>query len=453
MNIIWALLVKDWKSFWGDKVAVLMTFVVPVVVIFIIGNIFGISSKGGGGGGPSNIGLAVVDETGELIIEKMIQAVEADDSFNVIRGTTDANGVLIPFTEEQVRSGIIDNQYRFALVFPEDALSNAFGFKVKLFQNPRSQIETQMTEGLVQKNLMTAYFENIWDLPFLKADPEVVGEWNDSMTELIAEFWEIPEEEIRSVFREDSFVPRFEQWLDDSDATDGESGEDIDEQEDENLFGQLMDVEIEDLVGKEIKNPHGVLIVSGYSIMFLMFSVTGMASSLFDEKKAGIFLRLLSSPVTRAHILWSKYIFGILLGLLQIGTMFVFSWIMFGVDLFHAPGRLLISIFFAAALCTALGMFICSITKTQAQANGFGTLVIILMSALGGAWIPVSMMNPVMQMFSKFTVVYWCVEALQRVAFEGKAFVDMVGVYGIMVFISLVFISLSLWRFKKGDLF
>lgn len=451
MKIIWALLVKDWKSFWGDKVAVLMTFVVPVVVIFVIGNIFGISSKGGGGGGPSNIGLAVVDETGQQMVEKMIQAIEEDNSFNVIRGQTDENGQLTPLTEKDVRAGIINNEYRFALVFPEDALAGGFGFNVKLFQNPRSTIETQMTEGLLQKNLMTAYFENIWDLPFLKADPEIVAEWNDTMTEMISEFWDVPEEEVRAVFREDSFVPKFENWIEsDSSDSDSEGGN---ESAGENLFGQLMGVEKENLVGNEIKNPQGVLIVSGYSIMFLMFSVTGMASSLFDEKKAGIFLRLLSSPVTRSHILWSKYVFGIFLGLLQVTTMYVFSWLVFGVDLFHSPGRLFVSILFAAALCTALGMLICSITKTQAQANGFGTLVIILMSAVGGAWIPVSWMDPIMQLFSKFTVVYWCVEALQRVAFEGKAFVDMLGIYGIMTLITAVFISFSLWRFKRGDLF
>tara|TARA_R100000455_G_C6170665_1_gene52204 strand:- start:193 stop:483 length:291 start_codon:yes stop_codon:yes gene_type:complete len=58
-----------------------------------------------------------------------------------------------------------------------------------------------------------------------------------------------------------------------------------------------------------------------------------------------------------------------------------------------------------------------------------------------------------MQTFFKFTVVYWCVEALQRVAFEGKAMVDRLGMYGVMSLITLLFISVSLWRSNRGDLF
>ena len=43
------------------------------------------------------------------------------------------------------------------------------------------------------------------------------------------------------------------------------------------------------------------------------FSLTAAATSLFDKKKAGVYQRLLSAPVRRTHILWSKYLFGMLL--------------------------------------------------------------------------------------------------------------------------------------------
>ena len=42
------------------------------------------------------------------------------------------------------------------------------------------------------------------------------------------------------------------------------------------------------------------------------------ATSLFDEKKASLYQRLLAAPVRRTHIVWSKCIFGILLGLVQL---------------------------------------------------------------------------------------------------------------------------------------
>ena len=75
------------------------------------------------------------------------------------------------------------------------------------------------------------------------------------------------------------------------------------------------------------------------------------------------------------------------------------------------------------------------------------------MSAIGGAWFPVSFMPEFIQSISKLTVVYWSVEALLRTSFEGKMIFEMATIVGALLLMAAVFISLSLWRFKKGDLF
>ncbi|MBC9868192.1 MAG: ABC transporter permease [Opitutae bacterium] len=454
MNIVWALIIKDWKGFWSDKIAVMLTFFVPAFIIFLMGNIMGIAPKNGNNEGPglSGIRLAAVDETDSDMARAMIQAVDDDKAFRIIRGRLGENEERIPLTAEDARNDIQNNRYRFALIFPEDAFAQGFGFKVKLIQNPRNQIETQTMEGLIQKDLMSAYFENIWDLPFFKADPELVEEWLDPLSELISEFWDVPEEEIRSVFREDSFIPDFIKLISDSRAGEGADGEELEDGGAVNLFAQLMTLEKEQLVGAEIRNPMGVQVVAGYSVMFLLFTMTGFASSFFEEKQTGIFLRLLSSPVRRRDILWSKYLFSIFLGMVQMLTMFIFSWALFQEDIFHSFGNLLIALLFVSAACTGIGMLITSVSKTPAQANGIGTLVIISMSAIGGAWFPVSFMAEQVQVFSRLTVVYWSVEALLRIMFEGKTLLQTLPVFSVLTLIAAVAISISLWRFNKGDL-
>ena len=108
---------------------------------------------------------------------------------------------------------------------------------------------------------------------------------------------------------------------------------------------------------------------------------------------------------------------------------------------------------FVSITCTASGMLICSVSKTQAQANGLGTLVIISMSAVGGAWFPVSFIPEFIQSLSKLTVVYWSVDALLRTSFEGKMIYEMMSNIGVLLMMAVVFIGFSLWRFKKDDLF
>lgn len=455
MKVVWALFVKDWKSFWGDKIAVMLTFFVPAFIIFLIGNIFGIASKNGNNEGPglSGIPMAAVDETDSDMARAMIQAMDDDKAFLIIRDRVGENNERIPLTEEDARNGIENNRYRFALIFPEDAFSQGFGFKVKLFQNPRNQFETQTTEGLIQKNLMMAYFENIWDLPFFKADPELVEEWLGPLSELVSEFWDVPVEEIRSVFREDSFIPDFNKLISDAMAAKDDGAEEPNDGGTGNLFSQLMTLETERLVGEGFKNPWGIQVIAGYSVMFLLFTMTGISSSFFEEKQTGIFLRLLSSPVRRGDILWSKYLFSIFMGMVQMLTMFTFGWALFGVEVFHAFGNLLVALLIVSAACTGVGMLITSVSKTPAQANGIGTLVIIAMSAIGGAWFPVSMMAESVQIFSRLTVVYWSVEAMMRIMFEEKTLIQVLPVFGVLILIAAVAIGLSLWRFQKGDLF
>jgi ABC-2 type transport system permease protein len=457
MKLVWVLFKKDWRRFWGDKVAVMLTFLVPFFIIYLMGNIFGISPKkaDSGGGGPTGIPLAVVDQSGSAVAAAMIDALDEDKAFRVIRSREDPAGQDVPLSEADVRAGIVNNDYRYALVFPEDAFSRGMGFRVKLLQNPRNQIETQTTEGLIQKNLMMAFFENIVDLPFLKEDPEIVKKWIEPLTELISEQFGISTDEAGSFFREDSFAPDIRRMLSSGmPAADASAdGPDPDEDASDDLLGAMMNIEKERVVGKAIRNPQGVLIVSGYSVMFMLFTLTGISTSLFEEKQAGIFLRLLTSPATRAHILWSRYLFGICMGMVQLCTMFLASWIIFRVEIFHNFGNLLAAMLFVSMTCTALGMLLSAISKTPAQANGIGTLVIISMSAIGGAWFPVSFMGETIQFLSRFTLVYWSMEALLRTAFEGKGILEILPVLGVLTLMAAAFIGLSLWRFRKGDLF
>ena len=135
--------------------------------------------------------------------------------------------------------------------------------------------------------------------------------------------------------------------------------------------------------------------------MFLLLSLTGASTSPFDEKKAGLYQRLLAAPVRRTHILWSKYIFGILLGVVQLLTLFVAGRVLFGVDITSNVFNLLLICLAAASACVAFGMLLAALAPTAAAANGMGTLLILTMSAVGGAWWPTSFMPQFMQQWQQ----------------------------------------------------
>ena len=86
---------------------------------------------------------------------------------------------------------------------------------------------------------------------------------------------------------------------------------------------KIIRIEEQQLVGQDLKNPWATRSVGGWAMTFLLFTLTASSSSLFEDRKSGVMLRLLTSPVSRVHILWSKYLFNMSLGIIQLLFMFV----------------------------------------------------------------------------------------------------------------------------------
>jgi ABC-2 type transport system permease protein len=187
--------------------------------------------------------------------------------------------------------------------------------------------------------------------------------------------------------------------------------------------------------------------------MFLLFSLSGMATSLFEERKAGLFVRLLSSPARRSHLLASKYLFGIALGVVQLVALFGAGRVLFGIDVAANFGNLVIICLAAAMACTAFGMLLAAVTRTAAAAQGLATLLVLTMSAVGGAWFPVSFMPEFIQELSRLTVVYWAMEGFSLVLWNQCTFLELLPTVGVLLGMAAALAAVSLWRFQRGPIF
>nr|MBA3833978.1 hypothetical protein [Chthoniobacterales bacterium] len=150
MRTILILVGSELRRFLRDKTALALTFLVPVVLIYIFGHVFGVS-----GDGPAGIPLAVVSETKAPVAVAITSALRKEKAFKVITTDERTKGAK-PLTETQVRERMRAGSLRFALIFPPDAQSDArFGLKLKFLNNPRNEIETQTVRGLLEKTVFT----------------------------------------------------------------------------------------------------------------------------------------------------------------------------------------------------------------------------------------------------------------------------------------------------------
>jgi ABC-2 type transport system permease protein len=94
-----------------------------------------------------------------------------------------------------------------------------------------------------------------------------------------------------------------------------------------------------------------------------------------------------------------------------------------------------------------------AVAPNAEAASGLATFLIMLMSALGGAWFPISLMPAFIQELSKLTLVYWSMEGFSAVLWAGQSFTQILPILGILGGITAAVMSLAIWRFNRGKIF
>jgi ABC-2 type transport system permease protein len=153
------------------------------------------------------------------------------------------------------------------------------------------------------------------------------------------------------------------------------------------------------------------------AVMFILFSMAGAGGALIGEEEGGTLERILNSNATMGTLLSSYFLFFVSLGVAQITLMFNFAALAFGLDL-YTPNRIAgfaIVTVATASGAAAFGLVLATVCRSRAQLSGISTLVILLMSALGGSMVPRFVMPPIMNTISLFTFNGWALDGYLKV--------------------------------------
>jgi ABC-type transport system involved in multi-copper enzyme maturation permease subunit len=156
-----------------------------------------------------------------------------------------------------------------------------------------------------------------------------------------------------------------------------------------------------------------VLFGSSLTIFFMMFTATGGAASMLEEKRDGTLDRLLISPTPRSAILLGKMLgtfmlcafqlVMLIIALTVIGSLvageFQFIW---GTQW----GLIVLAVIATSMGAAGLGVISMSLVRTPEQANIVGGIVSMAMGLFGGAFFSVDTI-PLLAPLSRFTVVWW----------------------------------------------
>ncbi len=440
MRNITKLIYKDFLRFFADIPALIFTFVVPIVLIIIFGSIWGSGSKSRG-----KIPMILINKSNNELSKYIETELDSSSAIRTIKKYIDENKKEQNFTIEKAKEFVKNGKIPAALIMPKDFFADtSSSLKFKYYFDPRNEMEMQLLQGTIQQTVFSKIPEIFPLLMQRQAktflNDSLSNSFNTDMANMISEYFGVDKDEIVKSLTEFDM----EEITSSNDSTEA-AGTDF--------ISNLIQFDEEQLVGTEVKNPGVTRIVGGWAIMFLLFTLTATATSIFEERKEGTLKRILCMSVTRTEYLISKYFYSIIIGIIQLFVLFFFAYIFYDVDIFSNFFSLIIVILASAGASVAFGMLITAIADSLAQANGFATPVILIMSALGGSWFPVSLFPDWMQGVAKFTLTYWSVEAFLQVLWRDAGISKIIFPYlTILLGIAIIVNYIALRIFNKKEI-
>ena len=192
--------------------------------------------------------------------------------------------------------------------------------------------------------------------------------------------------------------------------------------------------------------------VAGTAILMLLFSVAGIGTSILEEKENGTINRLLFSPLSLKTILFSKMLFALFIAILQLTVMFLFSWVFLDLDITINPEALVLMILSTSFAVSSLGIFLAAIAKSRQQALSLSTLIILVMSAIGGSMIPLFIMPDIMNDIAVVSVNYWSIQGFYDIFWRSLPLSEIIPKILLLTGTGLVFTFFSINLFSKNIL-
>ncbi len=374
-----------------DRASLALSFVLPVAFFSIFAVIFGSQRDT-----TPRITTIVVDEDQSDASKQLVKALEQEGSLKVLTEHSSRGKGAEPYTAASAQAAVQAGDAPVAVIIPAGFGAHPISFgpehagsAIQLLNDQSDPIAPQVVFGLLQKVAMTSM-----PLTMAQQGMNYTSKYIGGLT---------PEQRKRM---DDGLAALRQELKDNPNALQTAS---------DNGFDGIIRVEKRSVVGQARNNNIISFYAAAIGVMFLLFTASGSAGSLLDEAESGALDRVLSSRVTMGTLLAGKLVYNTVLAFVQLVVMFLWGWAVFKLDFFsHIPGFLVMGICSAVAVA-AFGLLLASMCHTRAQLGAVSTLLILMMSAIGGSMFPRYLMPEAVQKAGLFTINAWAIDGFTKV--------------------------------------
>lgn len=415
MHKLWASTYKELLLISRDIGGVAILFIMPVLLLVVI--------------------TSVQDSTFKTITDFKLPVLLVDNdqgevSKSIIDNLDDSNAfeIIQIDSEDKAREAVFAGKQQLAIIIPANL---SVSLQEKVDKNVGSVLERfgldQEEEKVISKNNPKHEVRLYFDPASQQSFKNSIKNGIDKMISRI---------EIQSIYN----------------AFQNELGED--ESEDNILFetdGFISFIEILPTKGnKEIIPNSAQHNIPAWSLFAIFFIIVPLSINIVKEKNQGTFVRLRTNPVPYAIVLGGKTIVYLGVSLIQFTLMLLVGLYLFpiiGLPMIDVSGKL--ATLYAVALFSGLaaiglGLLLGTIAKTQEQSAPFGSIMVVILAAIGGVWVPVFVMPKLMQLLSRISPMNWGLEAFYDVFLRNASFVKILPEISLLLLFFIVTLLISI---------
>lgn len=195
--------------------------------------------------------------------------------------------------------------------------------------------------------------------------------------------------------------------------------------------------------------------VPAWAIFGMFFIVIPICGHLIREREEGSALRVELIPGARRMVALGKILFYTMVCTVQFALMFcvgIWALPLLGLPALQlgAHAWVLIPVAIAIAVAaTSYGYFVGVIFKTTNQAMPFGAISIVILSAMGGIWVPADIFSPMMQKLAMLSPLYWGLDAVNHITLRDGGIESVLLHIGVLAGFSTILFIISTHRNKK----
>ncbi len=388
---------KDLILFFHDQRSVILTFLLPVILITLFAFAYGSIGAYNGRSEPVKLMVADMDQTSAS--KEIIYRIDSLEDINIVISDSAKSKELV-----------IKGKFAGALIINkgfQDSLEAGKATPIELVYDRSREMEI----GILQQNIFRTVMSSAGEIVFKKSIEKYLQNQFPDIDKSISD------NIIRAAIKNSNYTPVIK-WT--------------------SIVGEKNDTKL------------GLIqAVAGTAILMLLFSVAGVGTSILEEKENGTINRLLYSPLKGSAILYGKMLFAFFISILQLTSMFLFAWLMFNMDLSVNIPALILMIIATAFAVSSLGIFLAAVAKTRQQAQNLSTIIILVMSAIGGSMIPLFIMPSILQKIALLSVNYWGIQGFYDIFWRNLPFVAILPKILLLMSIGIVLTLASIQLFKK----